>query len=196
MTDVEIFAECQQLSIMGRKLHHLIRAARTCTDVPGSVCEVGVYRGGSGLALCRVFDEKQVYMVDTFSGVPEDDVHESGHRKGDFNATSCADVLAELIVHGVRNHQVFQGDIRTEYVHYTLVRQSLAFIHLDADIEQSTRAATDLLLPRLSPQGGVFFDDYGHDRCPGVKIVVDELMATGRYDMQVEPGTAFLKLIA
>lgn len=195
MTDAEIFTECRQLSIMGIKLHALIKAGRTCADVPGSVCEVGVYRGGSGLALCRCFPQKWVYLIDTFSGIPENDAHPQGHQKGDFADTSVQAVRDMLTAHGVDRALLLRGDVRN--MARDAMHTKLAFIHLDCDIEQSTRAACDLLLPRLSPQGGIFFDDYGSsNRCPGVKIVVDELMASGRFEITVETGTAFLKLIA
>ena len=191
MTDAEIFAEADPLSIMGHKLHVLIKAARSCIDVPGSVCEVGVYRGGSGLALCRCFPFKFVFLVDTFEGIPEDDIHECGHKKGEFKADHWIEVGSTFIRAKAFNGIVLRSDIRHPEMQ-ALLNMQFAFIHLDCDIEQSTRAATDLLLPRLSLHGGVFFDDYGHDHCPGVKIVVDELMATGGFEASFEQGTAFL----
>lgn len=191
MTHDAIYEECRPLSIMGLKLRVLIKAALSCSDVPGSVCEVGVYRGGSGLALCRCFPDRWVYLIDTFKGIPEDDVHASGHKQGDFSDTTAQMVREMLTHHGADRAILLRGDVRI--MAPDAMHPRLAFIHLDCDIEQSTRAACDLLLPRLSPGGGLFFDDYGNDRCPGVKLVADELMASGRFEMSVELGTAFLK---
>lgn len=192
--DEQIFEECRYLSIMGPKLRWLIAAARQCEAATGEVVEVGSYRGGSGLALCRVFDTKKVFMVDTFTGIPENDVHAEGHKQGDFSDTSLDKVSAVFHDKGVNNAILVPGDIRSARILWFFNPMKFAFVHIDADIEQSTKTAVDCFMPKLAPGGGMFFDDYGNKRCPGVKPAVDELMQTGRFDMTHVLGTVFLKL--
>lgn len=195
MTDEEIYQEATPYSIMGHKLRALIAAARTCADVPGCVVEVGVYKGGSGLALCRCFPDRTVLLLDTFTGIPENDELKGGHFKGDFHDTSWSKVWA-LLESKFCKATLLSGDICTKLARITLEPHQYAFIHLDCDTHQSTRAAVDLLVPRLAPGGGVFFDDYGHPECPGVKPIVDELAASGRFIVAIAGETAFLKLRA
>lgn len=192
--DEQIFEECQHLSIMGPKLRPLIKAARRCYDVPGDVVEVGVYRGGSGLALCRVFDMKKVWMIDTFTGIPEDDALPGGHKAGDFGDTSLDKVCDVFYQKDVTNALPVKGDARELEVLKPFFDRRFSFLHLDADIQQSTKECVNFFVPRLNPRGGVFFDDYGSKQCPFVKPLVDDLMASGRFWMTHELGTAFLKL--
>jgi O-methyltransferase len=191
MTDAEIIAEAHPHSIMGRKLHDLLGAARTCEDVPGDVAELGVYKGGSGLLLARAFPRKAVRLFDTFNGIPEDDECPGGHKKDDFSDTSFVAVERLFVERSIYNAYLMPG--RFWHIMPSLDSHCFAFVHLDADTYQSTKSGAEFFAPRLSPHGGLFFDDYTNRRTPGVKLVVDELIVSGQFDVTAGEETMFLK---
>jgi hypothetical protein len=201
MTDQQIFKEAVPHSLMGAKLHHLIRAAKTCVKVPGMVAELGVYKGGSAMVLCRIFGPrpfaKPVLLIDTFRGMPCDDsmipISGEGHVKGDFADTSAFKVNKLLVDKGIGNHCIIAGDFMDKEVQDECDGK-YCFVHLDADIEQSTTAAISFFLPRLNVGGGFFFDDATSNKCAGVSLNIRKLMETGRFEEDRDHGTCFLKL--
>jgi len=189
-----IFTLAKPHSVMGHKLRHLIAAALSCVDVPGHVAEVGVYKGGSSLALCQALPEKIVFSVDTFAGIPEDDAAgEQGHKCGDFGDTSFEAVRAMLDTNLCGNSVLLRGDFRNAMIQTVMAPHRFAFVHLDADIWQSTKAAVIFFVPRLMDGGGIFFDDYPNVRCEGVRQAVDDLLRSGMFTAEPGPGTIFLR---
>lgn len=140
---------------------------------------MGVYRGGSGYLLCKIFSQKRVYLIDTYTGIPEDDDMLSfgprGHRKGDFSDTSAAEVDSWLRTNACDNRVIIQGNFIDDACRSLLSSETFCFVHLDADIIQSTRVAFDFFYDRLEVGGTICFDDYGWRNCPGVKPFVDTI---------------------
>ena len=92
------------------------------------------------------------------------------HQPGDFADTSFEAVSA--YVAQCPNVGLVQGEFPASARGLECAR--FAFVHLDFDFYESTRAALDWLIPRMSPGGVIVFDDYEWHRCPGVKRAIDE----------------------
>lgn len=145
--------------------------ARLTENLPGSPIEVGVYKGGSLAEIAKALPHKTVYGFDTFKGLPSED-HGPGeiHSVGDFNDTAKDEVAKYLMEkEGVINFKLIEGlfpesapDIK------------VSFAHLDMDFYLGTRHALEWLPPRIVSGGIIVLDDYGWERCPGVKEAVDE----------------------
>src|SRR5665213_3895428 len=73
------------------RLDNIVRLLNIANKLDGSIAEVGVYRGGSAYYLDLLSNGKNVYLCDTFGGIPykgELDKHEIG----DFDAVSYEDI--------------------------------------------------------------------------------------------------------
>jgi hypothetical protein len=139
-----------------------------------------------------------VNLIDTFRGMPCDDsmipISGEGHVKGDFADTSAAGVNKLLMSKGIgKNYSIIEGNFLDKTVQ-DHCQGSYSFVHLDADIEQSTTAAINFFLPRLSVGGGFFFDDATSNKCAGVSMNIRKLVETGRFEEDRDHGTCFLKL--
>lgn len=131
----------------------------------GCFVEVGVYRGGSAYRLAQVAREqvRELYLYDTFSGIPHKDAIDS-HAIGDFADTSLEHVHA-LIPEAIITPGIFPG--------CALPMPPVAFAHLDCDQYRSVREASLFLVPRMVPGGVIWFDD---SPClTGARIAVSEL---------------------
>ncbi len=134
---------------------------RTLRD--GGVAELGVYRGGSA-KLIRHYATGTLHLFDTFAGIPETDSEAGGHKAGDF--PSDADAV-----------QAYVGDAVLHVGKFPATALELAryrFVHVDADTYQSTKAAIEYFVPRMTPGGRIVFDDYGWENCPGVMKAIQE----------------------
>lgn len=140
----------------------------------GEVAECGVYRGGSGKLLARVFNKyashKKIFLFDTFEGMPEVDSFRDLHKKGDFNDVSFEDV--EKFFSDCNNVYIFKGLFSEKFSNVKNYKFSL--VHIDCDIYNSGKECCEFFYPRMVKGGVIIFDDYGFSSCPGLKIAVDE----------------------
>jgi O-methyltransferase len=143
--------------------------------VPGSIAELGVYRGELASVLNRLFPERTLYLFDTFEGFSEHDLsggEEKNHSKaaaGDFQDTTIDWVLSRM----THPEKVF---VRKGYFPETTdgLEDTFAFVSLDVDLYKPTAAGLNYFYPRLSPGGYIFVHDYNNRRYRGVRSAVDE----------------------
>lgn len=150
----------------------LIHWLKKVRNVPGSAAECGVYCGSTLRMLAKAAPERRFWGFDTFKGLPATMWSESEiHQPGDFADTSL-DAVAQYVMQCPNVHLI-HGEFPASA--HGLENERFAFVHLDFDFYESTRAALDWLIPRMSPGGVIVFDDYEWHRCPGVKRAIDEL---------------------
>ena len=149
--------------------------------VPGSIAELGVYRGELASILNRLFSERKLFLFDTFEGFSQNDLsggEEKKHSKavaGDFQDTSVDLVLSRMTY----PEKVF---IRKGYFPETAdgLDETFAFVSLDVDLYKPTLSGLHYFYQRLSPGGCIFVHDYNNRRYRGVRSAVDEFSkATG-----------------
>ncbi|MBC7168315.1 TylF/MycF/NovP-related O-methyltransferase [Phenylobacterium sp.] len=157
--------------VAGPKLDVILRAAGELADVSGAFAECGVYQGGSLAALAEANPQRTVYGFDTFEGLPQE-AWAAGepHGVGDFGDTNLDSVKA-AIGH-LSNVDLRPGIFPASAV--GLEAERFALLHLDFDFYESTRAALEWFLPRMSPGGVIVFDDVDWPHCPGVRRAIEE----------------------
>jgi hypothetical protein len=177
------------------RIHALIEAVRyiLTNDIPGDFVECGVWRGGSMMTIALTLlseqvSERELYLFDTFEGMPkpdERDVDFKGVPSIDrFNKSRLTDDSSTWA--NAPQEAVQQAMSLTQYpderIHYvkglvedtipTQAPQSIALLRLDTDWYRSTKHEMDHLYQRVSPNGVVIVDDYGHHK--GSQQAVDE----------------------
>ena len=159
------------------RCHELWSLVAELRDVPGSILEVGVWRGGTGIIMAAraaaLGIEDPVYLCDTWSGVvktgPVDTYYEDGKHE-DASPEMVRRLAAQV---GLPNVQLLQGVFPDETGDRVADRK-FRMCHCDVDVYRSARDVLEWVWPRLSPGGVVAFDDYGFPACPGVTKLVDE----------------------
>jgi hypothetical protein len=179
-----------QSVIPPNRLDYLVEKCReTLRRCPGHVLEIGVYRGGSLSRLAQLVEEVcpeyRVIGIDTFSGHPYSDGHPV-HPLGKYADVDLGRLTAAFA------EQPYGGRIglhtgRVENILQDLRLHDVAFAHIDCDLFRPVAfcAAT---LPALMKRGGLlYFDDYGHDHCPGATRAVDEAFPPERINQVYMP---------
>ncbi len=147
--------------LKANKLKNLVRLLKSVEHIRGDAAELGVYTGGSAKLMAMVAPNRPLHLFDTFEGIPEDDTETQGHHKGEF-ASALEDVQAYLHGYRVSYHVgIFPQSIPEE-----LNSCKFAFVHLDADTFQSTRAGIEWFWQRMMPGAVMVLDDYGWQRLP------------------------------
>lgn len=164
--------------------------------IEGAMVECGVWKGGSTMAMALTLknlgtENREIFLYDTFSGMtaPSDmDVSINGTTAHDeFTKTKtsedssnwCLSTLEEV------KKNVYSTGYTKEKIHFiegkvedtipNNMPTEIALLRLDTDWYESTKHELTYLFPRLSKNGVLIIDDYGH--WEGAKKAVDEYIA-------------------
>lgn len=170
--------------------------------IAGDIVECGVWRGGSSMAMALTLlglqdTSRTLWMYDTFQGMtdPTDADKSYGGMGAEEMLTAAKQheapesslVLAYASLEDVCNNmqstgypvnriRFIQGPVE-QTIPGTLPDQ-IALLRLDTDWYESTRHELIHLYPRLSPNGILIIDDYGHWQ--GARKAVDEYLMNSR----------------
>lgn len=152
-------------------------------DLAGEICEVGVWRGGSGALIAarerQLGSVATVHLFDTFEGVVKTSNRDSMYVDGEHGDASRLDTeqfLQSLNLGGVEIH----AGIFPEETGHVLKDRKVKFVHIDVDVYVSAKSAMNFLFDQLEVGGVVVFDDYGFRGCDGVTSYVDEIKMDSR----------------
>jgi O-methyltransferase len=182
----------ERLYAMYKATEYLCRAG-----VPGSIVECGVWRGGSmmmaALTLQALGDtSRELYLFDTYEGLPKpnrsEDIDLWGHsaynewtrhrrtdESSDWAAASLEEVQANLASTGYPSDKLILVKGMVQKTLPTIAVDRIALLRLDTDWFESTVCELEYLYPRLTHNGILIIDDYGHMR--GQRKAVDEYFA-------------------
>lgn len=140
--------------------------------LPGDFAEVGVFRGSSARMICEGKGAKRLWLFDTFQGLPDRLGGDDGFRRGQY-ASSFESVQKYLSpfpdVHYVVG--IFPDTVQNRP---DIQERKFAFVSIDVDLPEGTRACLDFFYPRLVPGGVLISHDYSF--LAGVKRAFDEFL--------------------
>lgn len=165
----------------------LAQLLRLVADVPGDTAECGAWRGASSWLICdaarRGGTPRVHHVFDSFEGLSRPGEADGSFWAGGDLAVSeeaCRKNLAEFP--DCRFHKGWIPDRFAE-----VADRTFAFVHVDVDLYEPTKAAVAFFHPRLSPGGVLLCDDYGFTTCPGATAAVDEALADAPEKMLALP---------
>ena len=164
-------------------------------DLPGSIVEIGVYRGASLFTWTKLIETfcpgdryRMVYGFDQFLGLTQY-TDKDGQRDAETYSSSV-EAMRELVdVHnedslipGVERCRLIEGDVVETLPRFVKDNPGLriALLNLDVDLYEPTRVALENLYPLVLRGGIVVFDEYGWEQWPGESSAVDEYFASNR----------------
>ena len=155
-------------------------------NIDGDLVECGVYRGGNILGMmeyCYHFDiNKRIWLYDTFSGMTDPtnlDVDIQNNQASQIlSDVKCYSSLQEVqsnLQHSKYNRDLVSyviGDVCESLKDPNNIPNSISLLRLDTDWYESTLCELKALYSKVSINGSVIIDDYGH--WLGCKRAVDE----------------------
>ncbi len=167
-------------------------------NVPGSLVECGVWRGGCAAVMAtvaaRAKSHRKIWLFDSFEGMPEatqEDVGEEAKRlaRGMMNGNlspvganvASVDDVKTLFFKKLRLQEkavsIVKGWFQNTLPRYKRQIGSIAILRIDGDWYESTKVCLEQLYDNVVKGGYVIIDDYGY--YPGCKKAVDQFV-TGR----------------
>ena len=166
--------------------------------IPGSLAELGVYRGTTAKLLHALFPGRTLWLFDTFEGFDARDLAHERRAKGDgfrFDDTSLGAVLRHV---GASDRVRACKGYFPETAAAVPDGETFALVHLDADLRKPTEDALAFFYPRLSPGGFLVLHDYGSGAWPGIAEAVDAFFADkpeGVVRIPDKSGTAIVRRV-
>ena len=146
---------------------------KLANSLEGDFAEVGVYKGGSAeIIAINKNENKNLYLFDTFEGMPEADVNvDNFHKKNDFNDTSYSDICLGLKCY--KNVFIHKGIFPNEHSD-KIKDKKFCLVHIDVDIYKSYIDCLSFFYPKIVDGGIIILDDYNAPNCKGAKLATDE----------------------
>jgi hypothetical protein len=178
--DLEIVRETRRLTellVDDAAAFEILAYVRAARRLGGAMAELGVFAGGTARLICEAKGEAPLHLFDVFETLqmpaePPPAASRAAEVRARFGAWHTPRAVVERLLEpyaGVRIHAgTFPDTARG------LERERFAFVHLDADLESTTREALQFFYPRLLPGGVIIGDDYIQ---PDVRRAFDEFFA-------------------
>ena len=150
--------------------------------INGNVAEVGVYKGGSAKIISDILNPStNLFLFDTFEGMPYHSKLDNFHEIGDFYDTSL-DEVSNLFI-GKNNVFLYKGIFPVETGKF-VKNLKFDFVHLDVDQYESHILAMEFFYNKMVVGGCILLDDYNSSYCEGATIAVDEFLSDKKEKVQ------------
>jgi len=166
--------------------------AKTQEKLDGDMAEVGVYQGGSAKLICEAKGKRNLYLFDTFEGLPDVsdvDTHfgKKFWNKNQFNNTTENSV--KKFLSDYKNIKILKGIFPDSA--NPIQEKKFSFVHLDADLYRSTIDCLRYFYPRLINGGIILIHDFHTD---GIKKAITEFSSENNMHIIDLSGTQGLLL--
>jgi len=150
--------------------------AHTLTrGVDGALAELGVWRGQSARVLKGMAPGRMLYLFDTFSGFPADQIPVGDSRR---DRNLFADTSLEAVKSFVGTDEVvYVPGIFPDTAKQVPADLRFCFVHIDCDLGAPAQSGLEFFYPRVNKGGLIVMHDYGNDSWPGVAQAVDTFFA-------------------
>jgi hypothetical protein len=183
---------------------------RRIVNIPGVICEFGVHWGATMTTLCNLRGIYEPYNhsrtivgFDTFSGFTGVQAADGGFSSDGDYSTSAGyeeDLTEILALHEtfspipqIRKFDLVKGDV-VETLPRWLEDNTHAIVAMaifDMDIYQPTRAALEMILPRLVKGSMLVFDELACKHFPGETQAVMEVLGLNNLKLERFPHQPF-----
>ena len=137
--------------------------AKICKEqnITGDVAELGVFQGDSAKVMNEIFEDKTLFLFDTFEGYDARDLNASKDNEAfAFGAKHLDDTSVEKVMAKMPNpHNIIIKKGWFPQSAKGLEKERFCFVDIDVDLYAPTLAGLEFFYPRLS-KGGVIVVSY------------------------------------
>lgn len=133
----------------------ILCALKAVEKIPGDMAEVGVSTGGSAKMISNYAPTRTLHLFDTFAGLPKPHAVDSARFKPGQYASDFEKVQKYLNGCNVRFYKGLFPDTAKD-----VPDVRFAFVHLDADLYEGTKAGLEWFYPRMSPGAILICHDF------------------------------------
>lgn len=204
----DIYQKCRDYTMTSQqRLYSLYIATRYVIEnkIPGDVVECGVWKGGSSMLAALTMlsmenTDRNIHLYDTYQGMSEPTPHDISDFEGDPRKTwerekkdelnlwcysPLEDVQKNMFSTGYPKDKIFFIKGKVEDTIPQIIPKEISILRLDTDWYESTYHELSYLFPRLSINGVLIIDDYGHWK--GSRKAVDKYIKENNLKLLLNP---------
>jgi O-methyltransferase len=147
-------------------------------NITGETAELGVFRGEFAKHINVLFNNRRLYLFDTFESFDNRDIKaEVENTQTDIQfIRKNKDTLSDTSIDLVLGKMKFPENCVVKKGYFPETTESLdekfVFVSIDADLYEPTYHGLCYFYPRLSAGGYIFVHDYNYGDFPGVKNAI------------------------
>jgi len=142
--------------------------------IPGAFAELGVYKGESARVIHHMDPGRRFHLLDTFDGFKSRDLAVEKGEAATYTTVNFADTSLGRVLKTIGgNDNILPHPGYFPESALKLVHEKFAFVNIDADLYNPTKAGLEFFYPRLSPGGVILVHDYNY-KWGGVIKAVDD----------------------
>jgi O-methyltransferase len=169
-------------------------------SIDGDIVECGVWRGGMSIYLSKLFEDKTIWVCDSFEGCqdPEEGKYTFNRETHSLGMYACT---LEEVQENFKKYNAFNPDrvkflkgwVRDTLLPKTCSIKKISLLRVDVDSYSATLEVLDYLYDKVSTGGMIIFDDIS-----GIEsaTAIRDFMSRG-YDLEIRnPFTHELEDVA
>lgn len=195
--DIIIMKQCRNYTLTNsERMYALMESVRHIVknNISGDIIECGVWKGGSMMLVAKMLlklnnTDYDLYLYDTFEGTTKpseydkdytgklmlndwDSKFKNNSKQASADYVSLEQVKKNIYSTGYPKEKIhfIKGDVKDTLNNQ--IHNKISLLRLDTDWYESTRIELETLYPKLTQNGILIIDDYGHFQ--GSKKAVDE----------------------
>ncbi len=162
----------------------ILTLAEKSLSCAGDFVELGCYKGDTSVLLGKLLqktaskDPRQLWIYDSFAGLPEKTTEDASSAGQNFQAgelfVTKREVIDKLRRAGLRSviiKKAWFDDLKDEDL-----PKEIAFAFLDGDLYSSIKTSLKLVAPKMAKNGIIIVHDYNNPELPGSSRAVDEFL--------------------
>jgi len=152
------------------RFYTILRNFDNISTIKGDVVECGVWRGGMSIFLSSLFQDKKIWVCDSFDGFQPLDIatyayHDEPHTPGYNNMIR---VTYEQVLDNFKKYGFQENDKRINFLKgwvkdtlnpETCKIKKISLLRIDVDAYSATREVLEYLYPKVISGGYIIFDD-------------------------------------
>jgi len=139
--------------------------------IPFAIAEVGVYKGGTAKIIFGAMNkEHDLYLFDTFEGIPNKSEYDNVVGIGDFGDSSYTEVQKLFNNNKVHIHKGIFPQDTSKYIDNIKFK----LVHLDVDTYISYKESLEFFYEKMIKGGCIIFDDYNVPTCLGATKAIND----------------------
>ena len=158
------------------KYIHILHSLIETFNIEGDMVEMGCFYGGTSMVISYMNENKQLYVYDSFEGLPEKHINDGNDMFFDKGILKLNEI--DLINNFKNNNIKLPVNKKTWFKDLTDndIPKKISFAFLDGDFYESIKDSLNLIYNNVSSGGIILIDDYNHQSLPGVQIAVEEFL--------------------
>ena len=180
-----------------KQLFYFKRMFDRILHLQGDIIECGVGKGRSFFFLASLIDnegkERNLWGFDSFEGFPQPTIEDTSPRnpqKGEWKKSTPEDIFYILKKGGIKENflknkvKIIKGFFENTLKMYQ--GDSIALLHIDADLYQSYKQVLEEFFPKVVKGGVVLFDEYNKSDWPGATLAINDYFKKTNYKISYD----------